>query len=99
MNDIARRSFLRKTAQIAASMVIAPQLIPLARAAESCADPASESLRVSMNYVAKAADPAQSCESCGFFAQDAAAPACGNCDIMSGPVDAAAHCDSWSPKG
>ena len=98
MNDIARRSFLRKTAQLAASVVIAPQLIPLARAAESCADPASESLRVSMNYVVNAADPAHSCATCGFFAPDAAAPACGNCDIMSGPVDAAAYCDSWSPK-
>lgn len=99
MNEAGRRSFLRKTVQLAATFVITPQLIPMVRAEDSCADPASEALRVSMNYVAKAADAAQSCVTCGFFEQDAAAPACGNCQIMSGPVDAAAFCESWSPKG
>jgi hypothetical protein len=98
MNELPRRAFLRNAATLAATAALAPQLIPLARAAESCADPASEELRVSMNYVAKAADATQSCATCGFFSPDSAAPSCGGCEIMSGPVDAAGHCDSWSPK-
>lgn len=100
MNELPRRRFLRTAATLAASAALAPQLIPLARAADSCTDPASEALRVSMNYVSKAADAAQSCATCGFFAfaADEAKPACGGCQIMSGPVDAAGHCDSWSPK-
>ena len=98
MKELDRRSFILRAAGIAAAVATAPRLIPLAHAEESCVDPASEALRVSMNYVAKAADPAQSCASCGFFAADAASPGCGGCEIMSGPVDAAAHCDSWSPK-
>ena len=98
MTALHRRSFIRHAARLAAAAALAPPLIPLARAAESCADPASEALRVSMNYVPVAADPAQSCLSCGFFTADGARPACGDCQIMSGPVDAAAHCDSWSPK-
>lgn len=99
MTALRRRSFIRHAAELAAAAALGPQLIPIARAEDSCADPASEALRVSMNYVAKAADAAQSCVTCGFFEQDAAAPACGNCQIMSGPVDAAAFCESWSPKG
>ena len=98
MNELPRRAFLRNAATLAATAALAPQLIPLARAAESCADPASEELRVSMNYSVTAVDPAQSCVTCGFFSPDSAAPACGGCEIMSGPVDAAGHCDSWSPK-
>jgi hypothetical protein len=98
MNQLPRRAFLRSAATLAATAALAPQLIPLARAADSCTDPASEALRVSMNYVSKAADTAQSCVTCGFFAAEEAKPDCGDCQIMSGPVDATGHCDSWSPK-
>jgi len=68
-----------------------------ARAAESCVDPASESLRVSLHYKIVGPGAAQSCATCGFFAANEK-PSCGDCMIMSGPVDAAAHCDSWSAK-
>ena len=99
MTTLRRRSFIRHAAQLVAVAAVAPQLIPLARAADSCADPASEALRISMSYVPVAADPAQSCVSCAFFTTAGDQPACGDCQIMSGPVDAAAYCDSWSPKG
>ena len=67
-----------------------------ARAAASCVQPESESLRVSVNYVDKAADPALACARCAFFSADPAG-ACGNCQILSGPGDATGHCDSFSP--
>lgn len=97
MNALSRRAVLRRTAQLIAVCVATPCLAAPVRAADSCADPASESLRASLNYVPVASDAAKSCGGCGFFARDEAAPSCGACAIMSGPVDAAGYCDSWSP--
>jgi anaerobic selenocysteine-containing dehydrogenase len=98
MTTLRRRRFIRHAAQLAAAAALGPQLIPIARAADSCTNPDSEALRVSVSYVAKAADATQSCATCGFFGADDAKPACGGCQIMGGPVDATGHCDSWSPK-
>jgi hypothetical protein len=67
-----------------------------ARAAESCTQPESESLRASLNYAATAADPAAACAHCAFFTAGPAG-ACGSCTILGGPVDATGHCDSFSP--
>jgi hypothetical protein len=68
-----------------------------ARAAGSCVQPESEALRTSVNYVESAADPAAACARCAFFTADPAGGACGSCQILSGPVDATGHCDSFSP--
>jgi hypothetical protein len=67
-----------------------------ARAAGSCVQPESEALRTSVNYVEPAADPAVACAHCAFFTADPAGGACGSCQILSGPVDATGHCDSFS---
>jgi hypothetical protein len=66
-------------------------------AAGSCVQPESEALRTSVNYVESAADPAAACARCAFFTADPAGGACGSCQILSGPVDATGHCDSFSP--
>lgn len=67
------------------------------RAAElACVEPASESLRNSLSYTDPGPNPAQRCGSCGFFEGKAA---CGHCQIMSGPVSATGHCESWAAKG
>lgn len=79
-------------------MVSALSLLPLTvKAAEQCVEPSSESLRESLHYQDPGADPAKHCKDCGFFSLEQAP--CGNCQIMSGPVSANAHCDSWSQKG
>jgi hypothetical protein len=68
-----------------------------ARAADDCVQPDSESLRASLNYVNPAADAAASCAHCAFYTRDAAGGACGACQMLGGPVDRTAHCDSFSP--
>lgn len=68
-----------------------------ARASGGCVQPESEALRASVNYVGAAADPAAACANCAFFTADPAGGACGSCQILSGPVDATGHCDSFSP--
>jgi hypothetical protein len=93
-----RRLVLRRALQFAAAIAVAPQLIRPAAAAEACVDHSSESLRASLHYVSVSPDPAKPCSACGFFTLDAAKPACGNCVIMTGPVDEKGHCESWSPR-
>ena len=83
------------------SFVSAVSLLPLAGRAQS-AEPAcvrvdSEPLRESLSYADPSPDPAISCRNCGFFTAKGAA-GCGDCMIMSGPVNATAHCESWSKR-
>lgn len=94
MTRLTRRRFVFGSAPLGlAGMVIARA----APAAESCVAPESESLRASLNYAAVAADATASCRHCAFFTADPAAPDCGVCTILGGPVDATGHCDSFSP--
>ena len=72
-------------------------LAPSTHAAGGCVQPESESMRASVNYVGTAADPAAACARCAYFSADPAGGACGSCQILSGPVDATGHCDSFSP--
>ena len=67
------------------------------RAADACVQPASESLRASLNYVGTSADPSATCAHCAFFTADAAGGACGACKLLGGAVDSTGHCDSFSP--
>lgn len=99
MTTLPRRRLLVGAARLATTAVLAPALVPLAHAAGSCVDSASESLRSSLNYLPVAADPAKACGGCAFFKAEAAGAACGACEIMSGPVDRSGTCDSWSPPG
>ena len=79
--------------------MIVPRIVLTARAADSCVDPASESLRSSLRYASTTPKTDEPCKRCAFFTADAARTACGNCQIMSGPVDEKGHCDSWAAKG
>lgn len=95
MEKLPRRTVLIRSAQIVSAFALAP-LANRAHGAElACVEHASESLRESMNYADPSPDPAQKCGACGFFDNKAA---CGYCQIMTGPVSATAHCDSWSAK-
>jgi hypothetical protein len=96
MNELTRRVLVRRILQVGASLAVAPAA--LAAAAESCVSADSESLRTSLHYSNPSPKPAETCKGCGFFSGDTAKPACGNCQIMTGPVDAGGRCDSWAPK-
>jgi High potential iron-sulfur protein len=98
VEDLPRRIILRRALQITMAIAVAPHVIRTARAAESCVDPAAESLRNSLHYASATANASQPCNACGFFTRDDGKPACGNCMIMSGPVDQNGHCDSWAAR-
>jgi len=98
MNELTRRALLRRMVQVTASLAVLPAAIEAAAAAESCTSPDSESLRTSLHYSNPSSKPGEACKGCGFFSGDPGKPACGNCQIMTGPVDAGGHCDSWAPK-
>lgn len=95
MNEPARRVLLRRVLQIGVTMAGIPIALK-AVAADSCVSPDSDGLRTSLHYANPSPKKDELCKGCGFFAADGAKPACGNCQIMSGPVDATGHCDSWA---
>lgn len=54
------------------------------------------SLRTSLRYTESAPGP-ETCSACAFFkAQENGA--CGNCELLKGPVNPQGHCVSWSRK-
>jgi len=95
MAELPRRLFLRRALQLSAAAASLPALV---KAAESCVDPQSESMRTSLHYASVLTVANQSCSLCGFFTPDSAKSGCGNCVIMSGPVDQTGRCDSWSAR-
>jgi len=97
MHEPPRRLLLRRALQFALGVASLPRLARAA-AAQSCVDPQSESLRASLHYASVSAVANQSCSGCGFFTRDNARAGCGNCVIMSGPVDESGRCDSWSAR-
>jgi len=94
MSGMTRRQLLLGAVPLGVAGIA---LARAARAAGSCVEPDSESLRASLNYVNPAADAAAACAHCAFFTADPAGGACGACKIMAGPVDSTGHCDSFSP--
>lgn len=98
-SSLSRRTAIRQLLQSIAVVVIAPAGARPLLAAESCADPASESLRTSLNYSSVSANPSQACGGCSFYTGDESRQACGNCVIMSGPVDETGVCESWARRG
>jgi hypothetical protein len=98
MTDLGRRLVLRQMCVAFASGVAAPALVSAADAPASCVNPDSESLRTSLHYASVSPVAGQSCSLCSFFTRDEAKPACGQCAIMSGPVDEKGRCDSFSAR-
>lgn len=99
MTDLPRRAAIRQILQSIAVVAIAPACARAASSAESCTDTGSESLRTSLNYSSVSADPEKACGGCGFYTGDESRQGCGNCVIMSGPVDETGVCDSWAMRG
>ena len=105
--NLSRRKLLERSLQLPlggvllAATAAATTQTAAAAAAKVCVDmehldAGAKSIRESLNYVEKSADPAKTCAACGFF--EPAGDGCGNCMIFTGPASATAHCDSWAPK-
>ena len=94
MTGLTRRQLLLRVVPLGVAGIA---LARTARAADACVQPDSESLRVSLNYVTTAADASAACAHCAYFTAGPAGAGCGACQILSGPVDATGHCDSFSP--
>jgi len=99
VTELPRRAAIRQLLQSIAALAIVPAGARTVLAAESCTDPASESLRTSLNYASVSAEPSKACGGCGFYTSDESKQACGNCVIMSGHVDETGVCDSWAGRG
>lgn len=98
MEKLPRRAVIRRGLQVISAFSLLPLVAGRAKAAESCVEVSSESLRNSLNYSDPAPNPETPCKGCGFFTADGEKPSCGHCVIMSGPVSATAWCESWSAK-
>ena len=94
MTGLTRRQLLLRAVPLGVAGIV---LVRAARAAESCVEAESESLRASLNYANPAADASTAFAHCAFFTADPAGGACGACKMMGGPVDSTGHCDSFSP--
>jgi hypothetical protein len=98
MANISRRWILRRALQATAAVTLLPSAVRAADATHSCVDAQSESLRGSLHYASVSTVANQSCSGCGFFTPASDKSGCGNCVMMSGPVDATGRCDSWSAR-
>jgi len=66
---------------------------------ESCIDPellgaGEREMRATLAYVEVSESPAQQCGNCQFFRHDDGA--CGECEILAGPVSNSGYCSSWA---
>lgn len=99
---IGRRSFLRLGGQLTAAIPLVGLVASNAKAADSaCVEIDSEPLRASLNYVDPSPHQDKHCRTCAFFDQTTNASrdnaVCARCQIMSGPVNSSAYCDSYAP--
>jgi hypothetical protein len=102
--NLSRRKLLERSLQIplgGALLVATATAQAAAPAAKVCVDmehldAGARSIRESLNYVEKSADPAKTCAACGFF--EANGDGCGNCMIFTATANANGFCDSWSAK-
>ena len=96
VRDLGRRLWLLRALRAVGGLALVTQGARHASAAGSCVDSASESLQRSLHYTNPSPNPDQPCAKCSYFTRDAHLTGCGACVILSGPVDAPGHCDSWS---
>lgn len=97
MRKPTRRDFILRGVGYV-SVVSLLSLATHTKAAETaCVLVDSQPLREALNYADPSPDLALSCRTCSFFTVKAGT-SCGPCVIMSGPVTATAHCESWSKR-
>jgi hypothetical protein len=102
--NLSRRKLLERSLQIplgGALLAAAAAAQAAAPAGKVCVDfdqldAGARSIRESLNYVEKSADPAKTCANCGFY--EAKGDGCGNCMIFTALANGNGFCDSWSSK-
>ena len=100
--NLSRRKLLERGALLPlGGILLAAGTAQAAAPAKVCANMATmesgaKSIRESLNYVEKFADPKMSCLHCAFFTADGAG--CGQCIIFTGIANPEGNCDSWSIK-
>jgi hypothetical protein len=99
MTKYTRRNLLGRAIGTAVAVTAGISSARAMAVTDSCVAADSESLRNSLHYVSRATDAKKACLDCAFFTGNTGKPACGNCMIFSGTVDATGNCESWSPKG
>ncbi len=57
-----------------------------------------KNMRTTLQYVAKAADPAKPCHTCNFWQPPKDNSICGGCTLMKGPIHPDGGCISWVVK-
>lgn len=93
-----RRSFLACGLALPAAVLIARP------AAGQCVDPDElsdgvQGMRDSLSYTDAAPDSQKTCSGCAYFKSAKPGDACGNCEVLTSPVSATGHCDSWTKRG
>lgn len=99
MEKTTRRAVLLRGIKVVSALAVLPVAARVHAAEPACVEIASEPLRESLNYADPSPYPEKTCDNCGFFRPNGDA-SCGRCDIMTGPTNGTAWCESWSePSG
>lgn len=105
MKRLTRRQLIaRSTAAGFAVVSFSTLLSGCARSASACVDPdmlstGERQMRQARQYVDASSHDDKQCRGCSFFKPGAAeAAACGDCEILSGPVSTGGHCNYWAKR-
>jgi len=91
-----RRRFLTTTAHLPLGFMIAGAVSAQCVDEEELSDSVL-GMRESLEYTDVAPDAKQTCSACSFF-HAGTAGGCGNCEVLTGPVNAKGHCVSWTKR-
>ncbi|MFT4614592.1 MAG: hypothetical protein ACI9NT_001739 [Bacteroidia bacterium] len=102
----SRRTLLRRSAVLPAlslGLLTACSNDTSNQTQNACFDPqylgAGEAqMRKTLEYINLSENTATQCFHCAFY-RTAEAAACGDCEILDGPVAAAGYCTSWAARG
>lgn len=97
MEKPTRREVLLRGLKFVSAAALLPVAARVHAGEPACVEIESESLRQSLSYADPSPYPDKNCNGCGFFKPNGDA-SCGHCDIMSGPTNGPAWCESWSER-
>ena len=106
--NLDRRAFLLRAAQVGLAVATAPALIGLVGCSKpaktpTCTDTSGLSMeqlnnRKSFVYVDVSNKAGEECSNCQFYTLPKAGAFCGGCSLFAGPVSPKGHCNSWAAK-
>jgi hypothetical protein len=59
---------------------------------------ADRTMRTTLNYVDRSAEPGKACSGCAFYHKAPLPDRCGACTLVKGPINPAGYCTSYVPK-